>query len=141
MSIDLKSYALRILARREHSVYELKNKLLTKFPDQKKEIGNLIEEFIANDWVSDARFCEAFIRDQILKKNGPQKIKMKLREKGIDAELADEKMKQIYTEEQQKETKSYLRTKKCEEIRKKKPNISDYELNGKVYQYLKGKGF
>ena len=119
----------------------MKKKLITKFYDQKEEIEAIITEFIENDWVSNDRFCEAFIRDQILKKNGPQKIKMKLMEKGIGTDLAMEKLTEVYTEDQQHEIKAYLRQKKKDEILRRKPKITEYELNGKVYLYLKGKGF
>ncbi len=144
MSIDQKTitaYALRILSKREHSVYELRRKLMTKFGDNKDWVDETINDCLENDWISNERYCAAYIRDQILKRSGPYKIQMKLGEKGIGKDMARDQIGIVYTEDQQKEIKSYLEERKREEILRKKPKISDFELNGKVMQYLRGKGF
>ena len=114
---------------------------MTKFGVYSDMVEMSIAECLEQDWVSDERYCAAYIRDQILKRNGPWKIYNKLLEKGVEKELAKEKVDQVYTEGQREEIKTYLEEKKREEIRKKKPKISEFELDGKVKQYLRGKGF
>ncbi len=133
--------ALRILGRREFSVFELKEKLNKKFPDQKECIDTLLISFKEKDWVSDIRFSEVFIKDQIIKKQGPRKIEMKLFKKGITSELMTESLNKFYPENKQIPIAQYLGLRKKDEILRRKPKIADFELDGKVNQFLIGRGF
>ena len=80
--------ALSLLAIREHSEAELRNKLNAK-GFSKKEIDEAIKKLLAENFLSDSRFCNLFIRSR-LKKNpeGKSILIMRLRQKGISAELA-----------------------------------------------------
>ncbi len=77
-----KSKILRLLARREYSVAELKNKLK---PDYEEEVINqVITECQNNDWQSDLRSASMFLRNGISLGHGPVKIRYIMQQKGID---------------------------------------------------------
>jgi len=81
--------ALALLARREYSAFEISARLSQKGFDEaisEAVIAGLQEA----GYQSDARFCESFLRSKFARGDGPLKIKQALREKGIEAGLADD---------------------------------------------------
>lgn len=88
-SSKLRQTALDSLARREHSKFELKNKLLAKgFIDS--DIEEILQELAAKGLQSDARFVEAYVAMRSRRGFGPQRIRGELRERGINQELSDQ---------------------------------------------------
>lgn len=80
--------AMNILAGREHSIAELKAKLIKKdFSAELLEI--IIEELLDDGLLNEQRFTESFIRSRIQKGQGPLKIRHELRLRGIADELID----------------------------------------------------
>lgn len=81
---DVFDAATRLLARREHSATELKRKLTLKgWPSA------LIDEAIANlqqqDWQSDERFLQSYVRQRLAQGDGPLKLAQQvLQNKGVD---------------------------------------------------------
>ena len=74
---------MELLARREHSLAELRAKLAARgFAADEVEdaLGRLAREGLADE----ARFCEAFIAARIRKGQGPIRIRAELGERGID---------------------------------------------------------
>ena len=84
---DVRRAAMDLLARREHSRYEIAVKLARRFGDNPKlfeqEVGKLTDEGLQ----SDRRLAEAFIRARTNKGRGPVKIKMELRAKQVSGEI------------------------------------------------------
>ncbi|MFT7388713.1 MAG: regulatory protein [Candidatus Endobugula sp.] len=78
----IKVSALRYLARREYSRVELYRRLSQKF-SAADSIQHVLDELRTQGYQSDSRFTESFIRAKISAGNGPFKIKIELREKGI----------------------------------------------------------
>ncbi len=76
-----------LLARREHSRLELQQKLLKRFSGQADEIASQIEQLNHEGLQSDSRLAEAFIRARTSKGQGPGRIRMELRQKGVDDEI------------------------------------------------------
>ena len=79
--------AVRLLARREHSRFELARKLGSRgHPD------DLIEETVGNltraGLQSDDRFAQVFVRSALGRGQGPLKIRAGLAERGIDSGVA-----------------------------------------------------
>ena len=79
--------AVRLLARREHSRFELARKLGSRgHPD------DLIEETIGDlsraGLQSDERFAQAFVRSALRRGQGPLKIRAGLAERGVDSDIA-----------------------------------------------------
>ena len=80
--------ALSLLALREHSVEEMKQKLLSKGYN-KSEIEEAIKKLKDENFLSDSRFCQVYIRSR-LKKNpeGKSLLILRLKQKGISSDLA-----------------------------------------------------
>jgi len=88
---QIESRAVMLLAIREHGAKELKNKLITKFPETAEMLSEteepaglvkmLVEEVIehcqANNWQSDERYIEQVVRSMMEKGQGPMKIRQK----------------------------------------------------------------
>ena len=85
--------SLNILARREHSRFELQRKLLTRFPEEADEIEAVLDRLVSRDLQSDARFVGLWLSMQINRSRGPIRIRYEARAKGveqlIDAALAE----------------------------------------------------
>lgn len=78
----IKTSALRLLARREYSRLELFRKLSQKYASG-TNIQSVLDQLKEQGYQSDDRFTEMFIRSKVRAGNGPFKIKIELREKGI----------------------------------------------------------
>jgi len=100
--IAIRISAMNILAGREHSVFELEQKLKRKYIQQDACTNNdaliskVMERLIADDLVDDERFTECFIRSRINKGSGPVKIRHELSERGISREISNEYMDDSY---------------------------------------------
>ena len=88
MATSAKQVAVRLLARREHSAEELRQKL-TKREFEADEIATALLELRQGDWQSDERYAEAYIRVRRLKGFGPIRIASELRERGVDELVVD----------------------------------------------------
>ncbi|MDB6097173.1 MAG: recombinase RecX [Francisellaceae bacterium] len=88
------SHALALLTRREHGLYELKEKLLKK-KFELNEIEVVLECLVQESLQSDERFTESFIRTSILKGQGFIRIKMELNRLRIDPEIIDKVIKNL----------------------------------------------
>ena len=81
--------ALRFLARREYSRLEIHRKLAGRGHDA-KVLEDVLTELAQAGLQSDARFAESYVRSAIARGQGPVKVRVNLRARGIDAECADE---------------------------------------------------
>lgn len=80
--------ALKLLARREHSVLELRRKLEQRGCEE-APLEAVLERLGAERLLSDRRFAESYVRGRAERGYGPLRIRAELRERGIDAALAD----------------------------------------------------
>ncbi|MBA2649978.1 MAG: recombination regulator RecX [Legionella sp.] len=78
--------AIRLLARREHSAFELSEKLERKGFD-KIATSDAIAKCQALELQSDERFVESYSRSRIRQGYGPLKITQELKQKKLDANL------------------------------------------------------
>lgn len=79
---DIRLAAMNLLARREHSVWELRRKLRIRFPDDAlldEQLSRLTEQNLQ----SDMRFAESYIRQRIYRGYGPVRLREELRERGV----------------------------------------------------------
>lgn len=77
-----------LLARREHSVAELRRKLAARdLPAG--DIEAVLTELVAEGLASDARFAEAFVAARLRRGQGPARIRRELELRGVGRELAD----------------------------------------------------
>jgi regulatory protein len=81
--------AMDMLARREHSRFELQQKLVARYPDFPVDevIVPVLDRLAAEKLQSDARFVEAFVRYRSSRGIGPLKIAAELHPKKIDNAL------------------------------------------------------
>ncbi len=119
--------AMRMLVRREHSVFELTQKLTTKEFDS-ADIEQAIDSLIEQNYQSDERFATEFIQMRFNQGKGPVKIAIDLEQRGI--RHFDLSMYDFYTLAQQ------IRVKKFGE---KIP--SDYKEQAKQKRFLQSRGF
>lgn len=80
--------AMNLLARREHSLAELRQKLARRFDDVavvENELLRLCEENLQ----SDERFVQSFVRQRILRGYGPLRIEQDCRAKGISRDAVE----------------------------------------------------
>lgn len=75
--------AIQILTPREHSVHELRLKLIQRNFNREK-IEAIVAYLIELDYLSDERFAEAYVAERIRKGDGPQKIRSNLMKRGVD---------------------------------------------------------
>lgn len=87
--------ALGLLARREHSSYELQQKLLQRFPSASDAIHSVLMRLTEEGYQSDNRYVEAYVRSRLSKGYGPQRLRQELRLRGIDNSLIEAAFSQV----------------------------------------------
>ncbi len=80
------NYCIKLLARREYSQCELNTKLT------RQHVGNevivaCLSRLISDNYQSDERFTEMFVRTKVSQRYGEKKIRYELQQKGINEEL------------------------------------------------------
>ena len=89
--MDEKIYAaaIRILAGREHSGYELKTKLEKK-GYAASDIDDVVEQLTKDKYLDETRFAEVFVNSKIRRGLGPIRIQLELQQRRVDESLIDE---------------------------------------------------
>ena len=131
--MSAKSVAVRLLSRREHSAFEIRNKLSQRDFDD-AEIEQVIIELQQGGWLSDERFAEAYVRMRQKKGFGPVRISMELSERGIKESIADEYLQAGEEGWQQTLEQQYLK-------KYKNKSIADYNDKAKRIRFLQYRGF
>ena len=86
---EIRRKAMDLLARREHSVAELRRKLLDKGFEQ-PAVDVQLQKLECENLLSDQRFAESYANYRSKKGFGPLRIKQELKEKGINDGLLRE---------------------------------------------------
>ncbi len=131
--LSAKSVAVRLLSRREHSAFEIRDKLLKRDFDS-EEVDRVIIELQQGGWLSDERFAEAYIRMRQLKGFGPVRIAMELNERGVKEHIVDDYLHA--DDDSWRQTLEQQYRKKY----KDKP-IDDYNDKAKRIRFLQYRGF
>lgn len=128
---------LALLARREHSQWELTKKM-QQHGVNSEIIDAVLSRLIANHYQSDERFAEVFCRSRVSRKVGAKKIRYELKQKGIDAQLAETEINQYHEQ--------FLDNAKAL-IERKAPRadvaliFTDFKLKDKITRSLLNKGY
>ncbi len=131
--MSAKSVAVRLLSRREHSAFEIRDKLQKRDFDE-SEIAQAITELKQGGWLSDERFAEAYIRMRQHKGFGPIRIAMELNERGVDECIVDEYL--------QVGDDSWQQTLELQYQKKyRNKAIKDYSDKAKRIRFLQYRGF
>jgi len=145
--------AMNILAGREHSIDELRQKLkrklkcksiqrntsnddnhLSDIEQLELNIEILLEQLVDDNLLNEARFAECFIRSRINKGSGPVKIRHELTKRGISSELTD-----VYLESSYEFWETYIEAVRSKRFGKQFPN--DYKEQSKQSRFLYQRGF
>ena len=86
MSRSITEVSIDLLSRREHTILELKRKLMRKSFSE-DEIEQAIQLLLDNNLLSEERFTESYINMRRRKGYGPVRIAQELRERGVGSEL------------------------------------------------------
>jgi len=88
-----KRRALDLLARREHSRFELERKLSARaFPAAL--IAQVLDQLEASGALAAGRFTDSFVRARMAKGQGPVRIRAELVQRGIEASRATEVLRE-----------------------------------------------
>lgn len=128
---ELRERALGYLARREHSRFELTRKLEQAGFDG-SDVGALLDEFEARNWLSDRRFAESWVADHRAKA-GSVKLAFDLRQRGV----ADAIIEAVLGETRDGELD------RARDVWRKKFGTSPADATEKAKQmrFLQGRGF
>jgi regulatory protein len=85
----IRKKAMDLLARREHSEQELRQKLKSREYNA-NAIDEVLQALISDRLLSDERFTEVYVNHRFNAGVGPLKIRYELRQKGISDLLVDE---------------------------------------------------
>lgn len=122
-------YCCRLLKIRDRSIYEIKTKLASKgIPE--KIIALVIKKLIDNNFLSEQRFTENYIRKNLAKCKSLSLILLELKEK---YKVQDGTLQSLELEKYKQQQYSYA----AEYIKKK---YKDFDTQ-KVYNFLISKGF
>ncbi|MFA6783811.1 MAG: regulatory protein RecX [Sphaerochaeta sp.] len=97
--LDCRSQAMLYLARREHSVFELKQKLIKKGYTE-RQIQSALDPLLEQNLLSELRFAQALIASR-QKKNpeGKSLLRQRLVSKGVNRSDAEKALSEAFTEE------------------------------------------
>ncbi|GHA09437.1 hypothetical protein GCM10008090_19310 [Arenicella chitinivorans] len=132
--LSIQTSAVRSLAMREHSVQELREKLVRKFELNLDVVDAVLDQLVEDGYVSDERFAESYVRARRNKGVGPVKIKSELYRKGVSDHLIADYL----------EPNSAVWLEAAEHEHRKKfggAAVADYREWTKRARFLQGRGF
>lgn len=80
--------ALRWLNRREHSAFELRQKLV-RLGGEAQAVKSVLEKLEQQQYLDDRRFAESYLRSRLPRGLGRVRLKQELAQRGIKADLAE----------------------------------------------------
>lgn len=131
--MSAKSVAVKLLSRREHSVYEIRHKLAQRGFDE-SDIAQAITELQQGGWLSDERYAEAYVRMRQNKGYGPVRIAMELKERGVNDGVVERYL--------QADNEIWQQILKQQHLKKygDKP-VADYNDKSRRIRFLQYRGF
>ena len=135
-----KQSALRLLAFRSQSIAEMQQKL-TRQGYEQRTVAQVINEMRNTGYLNDDRFAQEFVRYQLIRKpTGRFLLHAKLKEHGINDDIADRSLAQALPEDREKELALQLAHEKKKELRIQLAKLSALQKQ-KIGQYLSSRGF
>ncbi len=135
----IRESALRLLARRAHSVFELKRKLIAK-KHPPEQVKTVLEDLLSVGILDDAKFASSFIEEKIAEgKSGTAKIKNALLAKGVARHIIDQYLESTVSPEEQYETAMTVGKRKLKVLLSR--NMPEQKVLQSLYSFLLGRGF
>ncbi|MCH7882158.1 MAG: regulatory protein RecX [Proteobacteria bacterium] len=131
--LSIRNVAMNLLARREHSAYELKQKLKLRDFDV-AGIDAALELLQQDRLQSDSRFTENYVHHRVNAGFGPIKIRHELRQKGVGVDLVDE-----YLPRSNRQWDALMERQRIKKFGQEIP--ADYPLRMKQARFLQNRGF
>ena len=129
----MRATAMNLLARREHSTQELRDKLLTRgFEDD--VIVPALQTLSREGLLSDERFTESFIHSRMERGSGPVKIRAELRQRGVADEIISD-----WLDERDRMWLERAETVRCKKFGSALP--VDYKEKARQARFLQYRGF
>ncbi|MBT8447425.1 MAG: recombination regulator RecX, partial [Gammaproteobacteria bacterium] len=125
--------ALRLLSRREHSVRELRQKLIAR-EYEAALVDEVLEQLQGDGSLSEERFAEAYVRQRCGRGYGPIRIRQELRERGLDAELVSAALAAVETP-----WRTLAETARRKKFGEEPPE--DFEARARQMRFLNYRGF
>ncbi|MDZ7715907.1 MAG: RecX family transcriptional regulator [Balneolaceae bacterium] len=134
----VKSYMMKLLARRDHARRELYNKAIKKdYP--KETITSVIDELEEMGYIDEKAFAQKYAADKShLNQWGPTKIRAHLYKKGIKESYIDEGIRKTFEDIDLREMFFNLVLKRKRRFLREEDS---YKRKKKVFNYLNQKGF
>ena len=127
--------SIKYLTNKMRSIKEMKEYLNKNF--DRVTVENVIDILIKEKYLDDLQYSKAFINDKkILSNDGPNKIRNKLNELGIDREIIENNIG-LFTIDEQKEKIKKIADKQISTNK----NKSAYILKNKIVEYLYNLGY
>ena len=125
--------ALDLVSRREHSRYELMQKLDKRYPNTTPIIEDVLDKLETNKILDDERFAEMYLNSRARKGFGPKKIEMELNSRKVNSLFISNAIEayETWLENAQKVLKR--------KFKDQKP--VDYQSKMKQKQFLFSRGF
>ena len=125
--------ALDLVSRREHSCYELIQKLNKRFPETMPIIEEVVKKLAINNILNDERFAEMYLNSRARKGFGPKKIEMELNSRKVETSFISNAIA---------EYENWTENAKNELLKKFKGiKPTDYNSKMKQKQFLFNRGF
>ncbi|HKI77917.1 MAG TPA: regulatory protein RecX [Ignavibacteriaceae bacterium] len=135
----IKNKAYSYIARRHHSVFEIRAKLWQKKYD-KDLIEIVLLELIDNKYLDDREFAGIFTDEKIrLKLWGKNKIKAELMKRGVDSAIADEVLNEKFPEGNDVQNAIELAGKKLNIIISRESD--PIKIKHKLFAFLSSRGY
>lgn len=134
----VKSYCLRMLARRDHARKELFDKAIKK-GHPSDTVRSVLDELEGKGYLDDRSFARKFAADKSRLNNwGPAKIKSHLYRKGISRQVSEESVQIAFEEVDLGETLAGLVSKKKRRFQREE---DEFKRRKKMFDYLRRKGY
>ena len=130
-TISLRSRALGLLARREHSRAELQRKLGV-YAEDPQELANLLDDLSRRGWLSDVRFTEALVQSKQAK-FGVTRLAHELRERGVEDSVIRDQLSALKASELERAHQVW--------ITKFGAPSADAKARAKQMRFLQSRGF
>ncbi len=129
----LKVAVVDLLSRREHSRWELQQKLLSRAASA-DDLHRILDELAERGWQSDQRYVGSYIRTKTLRNIGPVRLFQELRQKGVAESLIREGLQESEVDWFEMARDAAL--KKANGL-----NLSEQKDKAKLYRFLAYRGF
>jgi regulatory protein len=136
---NVKDSAYRFLSRRDHSIKELRLKLIKKKFD-KDLIDKVLDHLQEFNYLNDEKFAVSYYNELVKNKLfGTNRIKNELYKKGVSREIIESVVREEHEDDNFYENAKILASKKISQIERKESDT--IKIKQKLYSYLTNKGY